>query len=552
MAPPSRPAGWLPGTVGEDQAGYPYEGRRYGGEVHVRARVRDSITGSPFELQRDDTIPRSLILQEASLWTGHAGSTLLEFRWDQPTEDDSRFDGRYRDLRNFDLSYRRDDSRWFDRPSEAPSLSFRQGAELRLRKWSWLHLTAEVENARVQRNKASGSRDSRWDGAGGALTAWIGTVQTDLALSQRQYEDRLDTMDGYDEQQLLLHLGRDIGPNTHLRAGLRTAERTLAATGQTQRDLQISLSSRTYDLFERPGLKLKTQAVYSTRPDGFQVTQDDDESLRLGLQVAYDSGLGAFEAGYRQIEREVFRLPRTGWELLLQDPTTPRARLRGLLEEFFPKERKSWIKGSMPIRDKARVFARFTEASVDGPPRTGLIRENSSPLEYTNTQKQAIGVSVFPWDGVDLRVERSSERRSMAGRGDHFLGQEQRLETEFVHLHVGVLPRVDMNLQLSTFDVLHVDDVVRDETVENVSNYALDLSYAMSRTVSLESGYQRLDHDGADGAMQEIVEFAIDIGASDQPAYLRLGYTLDDYFDDGPGTDSVQARVVQISAGARF
>jgi hypothetical protein len=538
--------------VGEDEAGYPYEGRRFGGEVHVRARVRDSMTGSPFELQRDDTIPDSLILQEANLWTGHRGLTMLEFRWDQPTEDDSHFEGRYRDLRNFDLAYRRDDSRWFERPGEVPSLSFRQQADLRLRKWSWLHLEASVENARVQRNKSGASRDGRWDGVGAALSAWIGTVQADIRLTQRSFADRLEEMDGYDEQHLRLHLGRDIGPNTHLRAGLRTSERTLAATGATQRDLQLSLSSRTYDLFRRSGLKLRTQAVYTTRPDGFQVTQDDDESLRLGLQVAYDSGLGAFEVGYRQIQREVFRLPRTGWEILLQDPAAPRSRLRGLLEEYFPEERRTWVKGTMPIRRKARVFARYGESAVDGPPRTGLVSDNSSPLEYTNRRKGALGVSVFPWEGVDLRIERNNERRFLAGRGDHFLGQEQRFEQDIFHLHVGFLPRVDVNLQLTTFDVLHVDDEVRAGAIQNVSNYALDLSYALSRTVSLESAYQRLDHDGADGAMQEIVEFAVDIGASDQPAYLRVGYTLDDYLDDVDADNTVQTRVVQITAGARF
>ena len=547
-----RPAGWLPGTVGEEQAGYPYEGRRSGGEVHVRARVRDSITGSPFELQRDDTIPRSLILQEASLWTGHDGATLFELRWDQPTEDDSRFEGRYRDLRNFDLSYRRDDSRWFERPGEVPSLSFRQWAGGRLRKWSWLQLDAEVENARVQRNKSGPNRDARWDGVAGDMTAWIGTLQADVTLSQRSYVDLQESTAGYDDQHVQLHLGRDIGPNTHLRAGLRTDERTLAATGDTQRDLQLSLSSRTYDLFERPGLKLKTQAVYSTRPDGFQVTQDDDESLRLGFQFAYDTDLGAFEVGYRQIEREVFRLPRSGWELLLQNPATTRARLRGLMEKYFPEERKLWAKATMPIRRKARLFARFGESSVGGPARTGVVADRAPPLEYTNTRKGAVGLSVFPWEGVDLRLERSSELRYMAGRGDHFLGQEQRLEHAFVHLHLGFLPRVDVNLQASNFDVLHVDDVVQAGAIGTVSNYSLDLSYALSRTVSLESAYQRLDHDGADGAMQEIVEFAIDIGASHQPAYMRLGYTLDDFFDDLDEANSVQARVVQISAGAKF
>lgn len=553
MAPPAPRVGDLEGTVGEAQDGYPYGGRHAGGHVSLRSTARSNMAGSAFELQLDDTIPRSLILQDFRGWLGLDGRTLLDLEWQTPTEEDSRFRGVYRDLRNFDLGATHLDSRWFDRPREQASHSTRDEAWLRLRKWSSLQLDLRLLGAKEDRLAMVRDRSARWDQLDARATGLVGDVRVDAGLRSAHYQDAGEATDGHDDQRLHLSLSRDVGPNTNLRAQVQTDERTLTASGEVQRDLALALSTRTYDLFGNRGLKFMTEASYRTRPASFQRTQDDEDSLRLGLRVAWDTGAGAFEGGYRQVSRQVERLTRAGVETLLVTPDTPLAVLQGLRESAFPDTQKSWIQGTMPVlKHRVRLFGRHEELAVDGPPASNWTARNSPPLEYTDRTDSGFGVSVFPTEGVDLRAERRTEQRLLAGRGDHVAGQDQRVEQTLIGLHLAVLPRVDLNFQASDLDVHHVDDAVQAGTVDEVSSYALDLSYALSESVSLESSYQRLNHDGVSGATQEVVGFAIDYGGGSGGTHLRLDYLVDDFLDQAEGASSYRARLVNLSARLGF
>ena len=89
--------GELEGTPGEREGGYPYRGTRLGGEISLKSLIQSKFEGSSFELQRDDSFPRGFLLQHLRLFSGRDGSSLFDFTWEQPTEDDNRFEGIYRD-----------------------------------------------------------------------------------------------------------------------------------------------------------------------------------------------------------------------------------------------------------------------------------------------------------------------------------------------------------------------------------------------------------------------------------------------------------------------
>lgn len=544
--------GYLPGTPGETPETYPYEGTRSGGHAGIHTYIQMGNAGSFTEPQLDDSLPNELIPQDFRWWTGRDGARLLDLEWELPTEEDGRFRGLYRDMRNFDLEYRRFDSRWFDRPDDRPSTWHSDRASLRVRKWSGLHLEASYEDTRVRRNAPERDRDSGWIAAEAGAIAWLGDVRADLGFSTREYNDLEEPTDAFRDEHLELRLSRDISPDTNLRVFLATDERTLLATEEVQRDLTLSADTRTYDLFRLRGLKFRTEARYVTRPSSFQRTQDEEESMRLGARFAWDLGGGVIEAGARQVRREVQRLTRQGVLTLLQDPATPLATLQGLRDQLFPNSRRKWVKGTIPLLPRARLFARLDETAVDGPPRTNWATGNASPLYYTNQRGSLVSLSLFPFEGVDLRGERKLQQRFLAGRGDHFAGQDQRLESTFVHLHLGFLPRIDVDLQFSDNDTHHVDDVVGKESVTEVTDQAVDVAYALNQSVSLESSYQRLNHDGGSGATQEVVQYAIDYGGTGHRAEVRLEYTLDDFDDPEEGTSSYRAKVVSLSGRVHF
>ncbi len=316
--------------------------------------------------------------------------------------------------------------------------------------------------------------------------------------------------------------------------------------------MALTLSTRSYDLFELRGLKLRTEASYQTRTSSFQRTQDEDENLHLSGRVSYDLGDGAFEAGYRSIRREVTRLNRQGIEQLLATPDTPRASLLNFMDQSFPQERKAWVKGTIPLLRKVRIFGRYEGAAVDNPPQSNWVAARSAPLTYTDTKKSQYGFNAYPFQGVDITAERTLEERRISGRGDHRLGQRQRVEHAYVNFHFAFLPRTDLNFQASNFDIKHGDDVIDEGSVEEVTNYSLDLGYSLSDSVTLESNYQRLNHDGVNGAVQEIVGFAVDMGSTSSRGNVRLEYTLDDFHDEAETSSSAKARIVSLSGGMKF
>jgi hypothetical protein len=413
-------------------------------------------------------------------------------------------------------------------------------------------MDATYEDNRVERRSLARDRDSNWTALQSDATLWLGQVRADLGFLSREYGDLLEASDAYREQHLKLVIRRDISPDTNFQALLRTDERTLLPSSETQRDLSLALSTRSYDLLRLQGLKLKTEARYVTRPSSFQRTQDETESLRLGARFSWDLLGGALEAGTRILRRQVLRLNRRGVDLLLQNPQTPLGTLQGLREELHPSSQRNWIKGTIPILSRARIFAQFQETSVDQPPRTAWGSDNASPLYYTNQRGSKFSLSLFPLEGVDLRAERKQEERFMAGRGDHFAGQDQRFESTYVNLHLGVIPRIDVNLQFSNFDTSHVDDQVQKETVSEVTDQAMDLAFALNSSVSLEGSYQRLTHDGTSGARQEIMGLALDYGGSAQQAHVRVDYTWDDFNDPEETASSYRARIVSLSGKLFF
>lgn len=542
----------LPGTPGEDEAGYPYPGARFGGTASVGSFVNSTFEGNEFELQRDDLFPRNLILQQAALWWGNSGRTLLEVDWEAPTELDTRFQGRYRDFRNFDLSLGREDFFSYDRPREERSQRHLDHASGRLRKWSRVHLDWWVGAAEVRRRAMSRDRDASFQHVDVAAT-WLGSeLRADLQLRVTRYQDALEPTDDHLDRDLRLRLRRDISPDTHLSASVVSEERQLDVTGEAQRDLGVALSTRTYDALRLKGLKVLTEARYRTRTSSFQRTHDEEQQLRLGGRAVYNlRGGGAVEAGIRKTWRQDERITRQGIDRLLADATTPRSELLPLREDVHPTVRDAWFKATARVA-QVKLFGSLDVTDLDAAPRSSWVAPTAAPLVYTNRQVYRGGLAAHPFAGVDARFEHSQEDRHISARGDHDFGQRQRAQGSSANFALSFVPRVRLDLDLTNQDLIHADDVVAEETAHEATTYGLGVEYDLGQRLVLESRYRRINYDGAITGIQELVEAAIDYGGTGSRSHLRVAFTFDDYLDPLDADASYRARVFSVSGGLDF
>ncbi len=550
-AEPAVPSRDLPGPVGEDRHGYPWSGSRFTGELGLAARIQGNLEGSAAELQRSEGLADPLIVQDAWLHAGNSGRTALEASFDTPTGPDSTIALRYRDFRNFDLEFADRDGTWFDRPSEERSERHLDRLALRFRKFGALTLDVEAEDGHVLRRSPIRDRDEEWTRVALRSTWADAHVTARLDLETLAYHDPLEPADARQMHRGRLRLGRDIAPDTHLQAELRQREDLVPTTGETQRELAVRLSTRTYDLFRLRGLAWRNEVHYASRPLSYQRTSDEEQNLSAGTRLAWNlSEGGGVEIGLKKTWRDMARLDRPGIELLLAEPGTPRAALLARRLETSPSTRDAWLKATMKVRDLAVLTAGLDTVDTDGAPRSDWVRAGSQGLAYTNREGYGIGLLLFPFEGVDLRIDHREDRRFLAGRG--VTSQDQETRHDLLELHLHFLPRTDLWLDLGNFDTVHGDGRIQEGTVGETTQYGLRLGYDLARELAVQSGYQRLNHDGVSGVSQEIVTLGFEYGRSGSPLKARLEFTADDFAaPEEPGA-SYRARVVALSTEARF
>lgn len=539
----------LPGPVGP----YPYQGRRSWGSAQISSFLPSDFSGSVPELQRDGRFPRHLILQDLTLGTGNRGFSALEAWAETPTEAEHRLGGRYRDFRNFDLEVGHLSFHGFDRPSDDPVDRVTDSARLRVRKWGSLVLELGGEKSSADLQDVARDRTARWERGFARGTARFEEFDASLAGSVLRYVDLGDTADAWEDARFAVQLDRDITERTHLRGRMQTRERELAETGEATRDLDLALSTRSYDVFSLRGLTWLNEGGYTNRGASFVRTRDEVQAYRLQSRMVWNlADGGGLDLGFRETRRVEERLTRGGIDRLLQVPGTPRAELARFKEEVRPLTNELWAKLTARVRDKVHLYAGLDQTSTAGVARTDWVTVPSPSLDDSNRKAQKAGVVVTPLEGLTLTAELANEERFIPGRGDHGSGQNERVNSSLVAVDVGLLERFELRFDAGQFDILARDPRVARDTAHATSQYGVEASYALTRMLALEGSHRRLDQDGAATGVQQLSGLAVDYGGTGSPATFRLAYTHDTYDDPETPAAGYQARVVTLSAGVDF
>lgn len=545
-APRAEEHGFLEGTPGEAQDGYPYLGTRSGGRASIGSYFQSKIEGEIFELSREDSFPQSLILQDFRYFSGRDGVSLFDVHWDQPTELDTRFAGSYRDFRNFDLSVSRQEFHWYDRPREIPSFSNLFRVEGRLRKWKNHLFAAGFEDGTNQRRGPIVDRHEDWTRAHAKLQALWGDVRVDGSFDWTQFQERESPTLGGENRFLKFRLGRDLGVRTRLQFQGENQERLLPDDLGIQRDLSLSLSTRTYDLLEVSGLKFETQLRYQTRPSTFQASQDLEESYRGQARVSYHLGPGSVVAGIRSEFREETRLTRSGVEALLRNPRSPRLDATGEREQVFPRKNRAWFELSIPVPGHAHFTGSLEFRQLSGETGSYWGSTRQTELRDTSAEKAQASLAWFPAEGVDLQVDYRLEGKAFGTSLNQERLQDQRVEHISSFLHLSFLPRTSFQLSLSNFDIQHSDERVQADTVYEVTDYGTRIGYDVNDSVEVYGSYDRINQDGVSQIVEDLIAFGLKMGNSKSPLGIELNYTFDDFFDENDDRSSYRARIFSL------
>ena len=518
------------------------------GQVSLITRFTEDFEGNRAEFGREYTLPQRLSLPQVDLLFDLKAPAVLDFKFRNPTEDDTSFYFRYRDLRAYELWLLYQESVWHQSGTAKTSTRNWLQGDFLLRRFSEHPVNLFWETIRFDGTGPNILRHYEYDryGANGDFRTNVGRLTVEVP---------------HFELRDLIDKTRNVKDTGYL-AGFNSAWREYFLSARYQMhlgELEAFHERYQYDdfFFDAQALRIfgfndlnaRFRLQYRDRPQNvvrnFHIVNGVLGDFTLSLTPLERASV-QFGVARKAVRTE--RLNRRGIDEndRIGVPTIAQLRAVNGIETNEPYGEEGWFKAFFNSWKKFSGHYRFSQAETDKLPPTDVVELGSTILLPHRSKTQEYRLSFTPNTRFGVTASRQSETRVNLNRD-----MTTRYDYTDYNAYLVVWQHFTLTAGVSWW--AHFTTRLVSDILESVQSENFTATWDFHGGLQVFTDLRQLTYDGVREAVEHIAETGVRFATNSKSGLDgKVSVTFDHLKDETTPVLSYRQASLNVSATARF